>query len=216
MVSQNVPVATEDLVRPAAAQRTTMNEAGVTFTTRYRTHVPAPATDAELLHNLNFLLVAGFETTTYLLGNGLQIVLQDPAAGAAPRNRDVSAEALVEETLRYDSPMQITSRIGRQAVVGGVAISAGDTVATLIGAGNRDPRRFDRPDTFDPMRADGGPLSFGGGAHYCLGAALARLEGGVAFRRLLDRFPGIATAGEPVRRETFLLHGFDALPVIVG
>ena len=69
------------------------------------------------------------------------------------------------------------------------------------------------PDAFRPLRADGGPLSFGGGAHFCIGAALARLEGSVAFPRLVRRFPQLAAAGEPVRRETFLLRGFDALPV---
>jgi cytochrome P450 len=68
---------------------------------------------------------------------------------------------------------------------------------------------------FDPTRPDGAPLSFGGGAHFCIGAALARLEGTVAFGRLLDRFPLIAAAGEPVRRETFLLRGFDELPVTI-
>jgi cytochrome P450 hydroxylase len=99
--------------------------------------------------------------------------------------------------------------------VGGVAIVGGDHVMTVLGAGNRDPRRFAHPDTFDPLRADGGPLSFGGGAHFCIGAALARLEAGVAFPRLLQRFPGIAPAGEPVRRDTLLLRGFDALPVTV-
>jgi cytochrome P450 len=99
--------------------------------------------------------------------------------------------------------------------VGGVAVADGDDVTTVLGAGNRDPRRFAEPDTFNPLRADGGPLSFGGGAHFCIGAALARLEAGVAFPRLLRRFPRLAAAGDPVRRETFLLRGFDALPVTV-
>ena len=86
----------------------------------------------------------------------------------------------------------------------------------LIGAGNRDPRKFTAPDTFDPLRADGGPLSFGGGAHFCLGAALARLEASVAFPRLLARFPAMAPAGEPARRSGLVLRGFDALPVLIG
>jgi cytochrome P450 len=172
-------------------------------------------TDAELLHNLTLLLVAGFETTTNLLGNGLQVVLTEPAVGAAVRDGSVPVAAFVEEALRYDSPVQATSRIGYETKVGGVAINVGDEVMTLLGAGNRDPRRFAEPDTFNPMRSDGGPLSFGGGAHFCIGAALARLEGAVAFPRLLHRFPRIAPAGPPVRRDTFLLRGFDALPVTV-
>jgi cytochrome P450 len=172
-------------------------------------------TDAELLHNMTLLLIAGFETTTNLLGNGLQVVLTQPAAGAAVRDGSVPVAAFVEETLRYDSPVQLTSRIGYETKVGDVAVADGDDVTTLLGAGNRDPRRFAEPDTFNALRPDGGPLSFGGGAHFCIGAALARLEAGVAFPRLLRRFPRIAPAGEPVRRETFLLRGFDELPITV-
>jgi cytochrome P450 len=89
-------------------------------------------------------------------------------------------------------------------------------VMTLIGAANRDPRRFTEPDVFNPLRTDGGPVSFGGGAHFCIGAALARLEGTVAFSRLLSRFARIEPAGEPVRRETLLLRGFDSLPVTIA
>ena len=173
-------------------------------------------TDAELLHNLTLLLVAGFETTTNLLGNGLAVVLQQPEAGAAVRDGLVSAAAFVEEVLRYDSPVQLTSRVGYPTQVGNVFVGEGDSVMTILGAGNRDPRKFTDPDRFDPLRAEGAPLSFGGGAHFCIGAALARLEGTVAFPRLLTRFPKIAAAGEPVRRETLLLRGFDTLPVTVA
>jgi cytochrome P450 len=170
-------------------------------------------TDAELLHNLTLLLVAGFETTTNLLGNGLQVILQQPEVGAAVRDGSVAAAAFVEEALRYDSPVQLTSRVGYDTKVGDVAVTEGESVMVMIGAANRDPGKFAEPDTFNPSRADGAPLSFGGGAHFCIGAALARLEGTIAFPRLLSRFPRIAAAGEPVRRETFLLRGFDTLPV---
>jgi cytochrome P450 len=173
-------------------------------------------TDAELLHNLTLLLVAGFETTTNLLGNGLQVILQDPTAGEAVAAGSVSSSAFVEEVLRFDSPVQLTSRIGYDTAVGGVPVSEGTGVTTLLGAGNRDPRRFTDPARFDPLRPDGGPLSFGGGPHFCIGAALARLEGAVAFPRLLSRFPKIAAAGEPTRRDTLVLRGFDALPVTVA
>jgi cytochrome P450 len=173
-------------------------------------------TDAELLHNLTLLLVAGFETTTNLLGNGLQIILQDPSAGRTVGDGSVPPAAFVEEVLRFDSPVQLTSRIGHDTHVGGVPVSQGTGVVTLLGAGNRDPRRFTDPARFDPMRPDGGPLSFGGGAHFCIGAALARLEGAVAFPRLLSRFPKISAAGEPTRRDTLVLRGFDALPVTIA
>ena len=173
-------------------------------------------TDAELLHNLTLLLVAGFETTTNLLGNGLQIILQDPPAGEAVRDGSVPPAAFVQEVLRFDSPVQLTSRIGDGTSVSGVPVSPGTGVVTLLGAGNRDPRRFTDPARFDPMRPDGGPLSFGGGAHFCIGAALARLEGAVAFPRLLGRFPKISAAAEPTRRDTLVLRGFDVLPVTVA
>ena len=173
-------------------------------------------TDAELLHNMTLLLVAGFETTTNLLGNGLQIVLQDPPAGEAVRDGSVPPAAFVDEVLRFDSPVQLTSRIGHDTTVGGLAVSGRTEVLVMLAAGNRDPRRFADPGRFDPARADGGPLSFGGGAHFCIGAALARLEGAVAFPRLLRRFPKISAAGEPTRRNTFLLRGFEALPVTVA
>jgi len=173
-------------------------------------------TDAELLHNLTLLLVAGFETTTNLLGNGLQLILRQPTVGSALRDGSIAAAAFVEEALRYDSPVQLTSRVGYDTKVSDVVVAKGESVLTMIGAANRDPRKFAEPDTFDPSRADGAPLSFGGGAHFCIGAALARLEATIAFPRLLNRFPGIAAAAEPVRRETFLLRGFDQLPVTLG
>jgi cytochrome P450 len=173
-------------------------------------------TGTELLHNLTLLLVAGFETTTNLLGNGLQIILQDPPAGEAVRDGSVTPPTFVEEVLRFDSPVQLTSRIGYDTTVGGLRVSPDTEVLTMLAAGNRDPRRFTDPGRFDPARPDGGPLSFGGGAHFCIGAALARLEGAVAFPRLLRRFPKISAAGEPTRRDTLLLRGFETLPVTVA
>jgi cytochrome P450 len=172
--------------------------------------------DAELLHNMTLLLVAGFETTTNLLGNGLQIALERPRAAAAVADGSVSAAAFVEEVLRFDSPVQFTSRYGYDTKVGDVAVSAQTELMTMLGAGNHDPRRFRDPQSFDPGRNDGGPLSFGGGAHFCIGAALARLEGAVAFPKVFCRFPRIAAAGTPVRRDTLLLRGFDTLPITVG
>jgi cytochrome P450 len=172
---------------------------------------------AELLDNLTLLLVAGFETTTNLLGNGLRVILQQPAAGDAVRDGSVPVPAFVEEVLRYDSPVQLTSRRRAGATeVGGVPVPGGTEVITLLGAGNRDPRRFTAPDTFDPLRPDGAALSFGAGAHFCLGAALARLEGTIAFPRLLRRFPRLAAAGEPARRTGLVLRGFETLPVTLA
>lgn len=170
--------------------------------------------DSELLDNLLLLLVAGFETTANLLGNGLKIILDGPAHGDAIRTGSVPVASFVEEVLRFDSPVQLTSRRSTGPVeIGAVHATPRDEIILMLGAGNRDPRRFADPDTFNPARADGGLLSFGGGAHFCIGAALARLEAAVAFPRILGRFPALAPAGEPVRKQGLVLRGYETLPV---
>lgn len=175
---------------------------------------PGRITEVELVRNMILLLVAGFETTTNLLGNGVRLVLD--GAGVDPgRKPEGSAAAFVEEVLRYDSPVQFASdrRPTSPKVVAGVTVTPDDHLVVMLGAANRDPRRFAEPDRFWPGRPDGGPLSFGGGAHFCVGAALARLEGTVAFPRLFARFPELALAGPPERRNGIVLRGFEHLPV---
>jgi cytochrome P450 len=176
----------------------------------------------ELLANLMLLLVAGFETTTNLLGNGLRIVLDEPWVKRELAGGGLPVGQFVAEVLRYDSPVQLTSRRPAAAAqVGGVTAAPGVEVVTLLGAANRDPRRFGAPNRFHPARygpagPDSPPVSFGAGAHFCLGAALARLEGAVAFPRLLARFPALAPAGHPVRRPGLVLRGYETLPVRVA
>jgi cytochrome P450 len=173
-------------------------------------------TREELLANLVLLLIAGFETTTNLLGNGLVVLLRHPDAAARLREDPALADRYVEELLRYDSPVQLTSRWTREPVeFAGTRLEAYTEVMLILGAGNRDGRHFADPDRFDPWRDPNQPLSFGAGAHYCLGAALARLEAQVAFPILLRRFPGLALAGEPVRRDRLTLRGYASLPVAV-
>jgi cytochrome P450 len=173
--------------------------------------------DTALLDNLTLLLVAGFETTTNLLGNGLHLLLHDPELASAVRGGSIPAASFVEEVLRYDSPVQLTSRRRLDSgQIRDVPVTPDEEVILLLGAGNRDGRRFPDPDTFSPQRAVGGPLSFGAGPHFCLGAALARLEADVAFPRLLARFAGLAPAGVPQRRDGLVLRGFDQLPVTIG
>nr|WP_030502490.1 cytochrome P450 [Micromonospora purpureochromogenes] len=171
----------------------------------------------ELLANLIVLLVAGFETTTNLLGNGLVALLEHPRAAAALAEHPEFAPGYVDELLRYDSPVQLTSRTSTApSRYGDVDLPPESWVIVMLGAANRDPRRYPDPARFDPWRPQVHPLSFGAGPHYCLGAALARLEAQVAFPLLLRRLPGLAVAGRPERRVRLTLRGHAALPVRVG
>nr|WP_174534479.1 cytochrome P450 [Micromonospora chalcea] len=171
----------------------------------------------ELLANLIVLLVAGFETTTNLLGNGLVALLEHPRAAAALAEHPEFAPGYVDELLRYDSPVQLTSRMSTApSRYGDVDLPPESWVIVMLGAANRDPRRYPEPARFDPWRPQVHPLSFGAGPHYCLGAALARLEAQVAFPLLLRRLPGLAVAGRPERRVRLTLRGHATLPVRVG
>ncbi|WP_376787301.1 cytochrome P450 [Micromonospora halotolerans] len=171
----------------------------------------------ELLANLIVLLVAGFETTTNLLGNGLVVLLDHPRDAAALRDHPEFAPGYVEELLRYDSPVQLTSRMSTEpSRHGGVDLPAGSWLIVMLGAANRDPGRYPEPERFDPWRPQVHPLSFGAGPHYCLGAGLARLEAQVAFPLLLRRLPGLALAGRSERRVRLTLRGYATLPVTVG
>ena len=175
---------------------------------------PRQLTASELMSNLTLLLLAGFETTTNLLGNGLRTLLERPDALAALRAEPERTPAYVEEMLRFDSPVQATSRFTPdEYAIGDVVAPPGAEINILLGAANRDPRRFARPEVFDPERDGNVPLSFGAGAHFCLGAALARMEGQIAFPLLLSRFPVIEAAGDPVRKDRLTLRGYASQPV---
>ncbi|MEY9926717.1 cytochrome P450 [Catenulispora sp. GP43] len=172
---------------------------------------------AELLCNLALLLIAGFETTANLFGNGVRLLFEHPEVGAGLRNGDLRYAGFAEEVLRYDSPVQMTTRIALTdgLSVGDVPAPAGTEVAVMIGAANRDARRYEDPERFDPTRTEIGPLSFGAGPHFCVGSILARTEAAIGFPRLLARFPALAPAGEPTRNQRFILRGYERLPVTV-
>jgi cytochrome P450 len=175
-------------------------------------------TPDELVSTIAQLFAAGFETTTNLIGNGLLALLDHPDQMARLRADPSLMGTAVEEMLRWDSPVQVDSR--RPLVdldVHGMRVRPGETVFTLLGAANRDPRIFSDPDHFDVGRDGPAPLSFGSGIHYCLGAALARAEGQVVFDRLLTRFPVIEPAWtdgtRPTVRPSPVLRGRASLLV---
>ncbi|MET8628637.1 cytochrome P450 [Kitasatospora sp. NPDC004669] len=171
----------------------------------------------ELLANLVLLLVAGFETTTNLLGNGLALLFRHPEVAAGLRSGVITPAGFTDEVLRFDSPVQATARVALEEglSIEGLPVPPGSTVTLLIGAAHHDPDRYDRPEVFDPTRTESQPLSFGGGQHFCLGYQLARLEAEVAMPALLDRFPRLARGGVPTRRDRLVLRGFETLPVTV-
>ncbi|GAA1256382.1 cytochrome P450 [Kitasatospora nipponensis] len=172
-------------------------------------------TEGELVDLLLLVLVAGFETTVGLLGGSVFALLTHPDQLALLRVDPALLPGAVEESLRWDGPVLMTERLAaRPARVGALSVPAGGSVTVVLGAGNRDPRRYPDPDAFLVRRPDVRVLSFGAGAHHCLGAGLARLEGAVLLRRLLARFPALGLAGPPVRRESACLRGFDRLPLV--
>ncbi|WP_405947779.1 cytochrome P450 [Streptomyces prunicolor] len=178
----------------------------------------ARLSEDEMLSMFVLLLVSGFETTASLLGNALALSFQHPLAAAGLRDGTTPLLGFVDEVLRLDAPIQYAARVplteGLDA--GGVPAPLGTVALVLLGAANRDPRQFDRPAEFDSLRTGPQPLAFGGGAHFCLGAPLARLEASIALPALLRRFPRLRPAGEPVRRYGLMLRGYEELPVTLG
>jgi cytochrome P450 len=175
---------------------------------------PGQISEPELLASLVIIFNAGFRATSKMFGNGLALLIEHPDALAALRADPSRAPAYVEEILRYEPPLHFAVRIAAEDTeIAGVPVAGGRSVLVLTGAANRDPRRFPDPDTFDPTRTDNRHLTFSAGPHYCLGAALGRLEARLALPRLVSRFPVLALAAEPGERRTLMLRGFDELPV---
>ncbi len=171
-------------------------------------------TQEELIQNCIFILNAGHETTTNLIGNGVAALLHHPDQLALLRERPELIAPAVEEFLRFESSNQLGNRrVGEEAEIGGVAMPAGTRITMCIGAANRDPARFPDPDRLDITREPNRHLAFGAGMHACAGMNLARLEGQVAILRLIRRFPGLRRAGEPVRGGRARFRGYASYPV---
>jgi cytochrome P450 len=180
----------------------------------------ADLTDDDLITNLNALLVAGNLTTTDLIGNAVRLFLTNPAELAKLRADPTLVAAAVEETLRYEPPVDITGRIAsREMAVGGCPVHTTQSMLLSLRGANRDPEVFEEPDRFDITRKKSPHVAFGGGAHICIGAPLARIEAQVALARLFERFPEIRLAdpdAAPEWRTLPFFRGLERLEVAVG
>jgi cytochrome P450 len=172
----------------------------------------------EMLSTCVLVLVAGHETTTNLIGNGLLALLRDPEALAAFTGAKASSRTAIDELLRFDSPVQLTSRMTSEPIeYGDITVEPGTFVDIWLGAANRDPARFVEPDRLDLARADNRHMAFGYGIHFCVGAPLARLEGEIALRTLLGRFPELTLASEDLSyHNSLVFRALTRLPVWTG
>jgi cytochrome P450 len=183
-------------------------------------------TTEEIVATCNLLLIAGHETTVNLIANAILAMLREPRHWSELAGDSNRAPMIIEETLRYDPPVQLAGRMAAEdmtigEVTGGqersdrgvVTVPKGDTMMLLLAAAQRDPAAFDRPNVFDPGRDSMRHLAFGHGVHFCLGAPLARLEARVALSAVTSRFPHAKLAGEPVYKPNVTLRGMASLPV---
>ncbi len=165
----------------------------------------------------NLLLLAGNETTTNLIGNGLYALMRHPEQLELLRREPGLTAGAIEEMLRWDCPVQATGRnVIRECELGGTRLRPGTAVAVLNGAANRDPAQFPDADRFDIRRSPNDHIAFGEGIHFCLGAALARMEGAIAIGAALNRFPRLRLAHadqSPEYKKSFHVRGLAALPL---
>ncbi|AWI32804.1 cytochrome P450 [Streptomyces tirandamycinicus] len=189
----------------------------VTLLTRVHDGDPRRLGHDELMGTLMVLLTAGFETTSFLIGHGAMLALERTAFAGRLRAESDFAPRYVEEILRFEPPVHVTSRrAATDTELLGAPVPAGTRLTLILAAANRDPRRFADPGRFDPDRPDNRPLSFGAGGHFCLGAPLARLEAQIALPRLFARFPRLAATEPPVYRDRWVVRGLDTFAVAVA
>jgi cytochrome P450 len=172
-------------------------------------------TEDEMIAMGILLLIAGHETTVNLIGNGTLALLRNPDQLALLSENPALVKTAVEELLRYDSPVQMTTRwVMEDVEFNGHQFRKGQQIATLLGAANRDPEHFSDPNRLNIAREDNHHLAFGNGIHFCLGAPLARLEGQIVIGTLTRRFPNMQLATDnPPYRNTYVLRGLQHLPV---
>jgi cytochrome P450 len=168
----------------------------------------------ELVSTCILVLNAGHEATVHAIGNAVKAILEHKIDARACLNDSARAEGLIEEVLRFDAPLHMFTRYALENLdFRGVSLKKGDVVGLMLGAANRDPTRFEHPDTLDPTRPLNAHTSFGGGIHFCIGAPLARLEMRAALKVLFERLPRLQLSGKPVYRDAYHFHGVERLDV---
>ena len=192
----------EDLISELA----TVEEAGEKLNTQ------------ELIATCVLLLNAGHEASVNGFGNGIVAALQrEDQAQLLRSNPRAVTDTAIEEFLRFDAPLQLFERTATQDTeIGGITVQKGQKIASLLGSANRDEDVFENPEQMDLTRANNPQIGFGAGIHFCLGAPLARLELSASLPMLFERFPEIQLDGEPVRRDTFVLRGYEVIPANIG
>ncbi|WP_102145055.1 cytochrome P450 [Mycobacterium hubeiense] len=171
-------------------------------------------TEEEIVSTCNLLLIAGHETTVNLIANAILAMLRHPLQWTALGRNPSRVSAVVEETMRYDPPVQLVARIAADDMtIGQTTVAKGDGMMLLLAAAHHDPAANDRPDEFDPDRETIRHLGFGKGPHFCLGAPLARLEAAVALSAVTARFPQARIAGEPVYKPNLTLRGMASFAI---
>lgn len=175
--------------------------------------------ETEVIATTILLLNAGHEATVHTTGNSVKVILEYCGrTGISPGElfaNEAQTEATVEECLRFDAPLHMFTRyaLGEVELASGMRFRAGEEIGLMLGAANRDPRKFHDPDTFDPFRTDGANVSFGAGIHFCIGAPLARLELQTSLSLLFHRFPNLRQTGTASYRNIMHFHGLDQLPL---
>ena len=172
-------------------------------------------TDDELISTAILLLNAGHEATVHQAGNAIKCILESGLNPAALFDSPKQTRATIAETIRFDAPLHLFTRYALEDVsIEDIELKAGDEIALLLGAANRDSRQFENANSFDPFRVDGGHVSLGAGIHYCTGAILARLELEISIPLIFQELPNLKLATRPEYKDAFHFHGLEKLEVV--
>jgi unspecific monooxygenase len=175
---------------------------------------PDPLSDDEIVSTAVLLLNAGHEATVHQIGYAVNLILTNQI-DTAWINDDTLADKVVDEAVRVDAPLHLFTRYAQESIQlhSKVSIDKGQQIALLLGAANRDPKRFEQPHLFNPQRTDGANVSFGAGTHFCIGTVLAKMEIRIALQTLFKRLPNLSLQHTPAYQNSYHFHGLETLPV---